>query len=325
MRLSRTHFVVGTRGSKLALEQAKYIAARIRNIRPNLEVEVKVVETSGDKMKDVALAKFGGKSLFTKELDQKLLDYHIDIAVHSAKDVPADLDEDLMIAATPVREDVRDAMILREGSSLDDIPEGALIGTSSLRRRAQLLRLRPDLKVVALRGNIETRISRVLDDKKVDGIILATAGLNRLGLRDKISFHFDPNQMITAAGQGAIAVVSRKEDFYTRDIVNELSLKNTFDSVAAERMVMAELGANCQAPIGVFARLMPTEPPVMRIDAFVSNLDGSKMIKLEHSGMARDYEKVAKELVQSLKDAGAEEVLSNAAKEYESMTDEVIS
>lgn len=323
MRLSRTHFVVGTRGSKLALEQANYVAALIKNTRKNLEVEVKVIKTSGDKIQDVALAKIGGKGLFTKELDKELLDYHIDVAVHSMKDVPAELDERLMIGSMPLREDVRDCVVMREGSRLDDLKEGARVGTGSLRRRAQLKRLRPDLELVNIRGNINTRLAKVLETKELDAVVLAAAGLNRLNLKDKISFYLNPEQMISAIGQGAIGIVCRTEDFYTQDIISEFSSKSTFNAVMAEREIMKKLEGGCQAPMGAFARELPTQPKMLRIDAFVSSLDGSKRIKLEHSDLAQNYEECGKHMADMLLDAGAQEILDAASKEYETQDDHV--
>lgn len=323
MRLSRTHFVIGTRGSKLALEQANYIAALVRNARKNLEVEVKVVKTSGDVIQDVALAKIGDKGLFTKELDKELLDYKIDVAVHSMKDVPTQFSDRLMIGSMPLREDVRDCVIMREGSSLDDLAKGARVGTGSLRRRAQLKRLRPDLELVNIRGNLPTRIAKVLETKELDAVVLAAAGMHRLNMKDKISFYLSPEQMIPAIGQGAIGVICRTEDFYTQDIISEFNSSSTFHSVMAEREIMRRLEGGCQAPLAAFARELPTQPKMLRIDSFVSSLDGSHRIKMEHSDKANNYIECGQEMANMLIDAGAQEVLDAAAKEYEAKDDHV--
>lgn len=308
MALSRNRFVIGTRGSALALVQANYIAALVRQARPHLEVEVKVIKTTGDKIRDVALSKLGSKGLFTKELELELLEGTIDCCVHSMKDVPTELPQGLVIGSMPLREDMRDVLVSNVGATLEELPSGARVGTGSLRRRAQLKALRPDLELVELRGNLDTRLKKV-EEGQLDAAILAAAGIKRMGWQERITAYLQITDMVPAVGQGAIGVEIREEDLFTRDIVETFDHRPTHKSVEAERILMNALEGGCQVPMGAFARVLPTTHNAFRIDAFVSSLDGSRMIKMGKSGPEADSEFVAKDLAFELLKAGAAQLL----------------
>src|SRR5262245_39416429 len=242
--------VIGSRGSKLALWQSEHILARLIELNPQLAIRIEVIKTTGD-VKPDPLSQIGGKGVFTKELEDALLDGRIDIAVHSLKDLPTILPEGLAISAICEREDPRDALVLRiseEVESLMDLAQGAVVGTSSPRRVAQLKLLRPDVAVRELRGNVDTRV-RKLDEGQYDALILATAGLSRLGLQDRISLRIPVNEMLPAVGQGAIAVETKSDNEYAAQVVAELSHHETRLACEAERSLLRNLGGGCQLPI----------------------------------------------------------------------------
>ncbi len=306
---SRNSFVIGTRGSALALKQAEYIAALVRNLRPQLEVEIQVVKTTGDKILDVALSKFDSKGLFTKELEIKLLDEEIDCCVHSMKDVPSLLPEGLEIACIPLREDVRDVLVSynHEAQSIMELKEGARVGTGSLRRRAQLRALRPDLNLVELRGNLDTRLAKV-EQGELDAAILAAAGIRRMGWTSRISAYLDLDEMLPAVGQAAIGVEIKSQDLFSATILEQFNHKSSFRSVMAERIVMKELEGGCQAPLAVFARVLPDDK-TMRIDAKVLSLDGKQVLRSEISGNKKEYEQLAYTVVDELRTQGVSKLL----------------
>ena len=253
MASSREKLVIGTRGSKLALWQSEYIKGLVEGIT-GLPVELKIIKTTGDKILDVPLAKVGGKGLFTKELEVELLAETVDLCVHSMKDVPTELPEGLYISATPARVDPRDALVSGAGYSLDTLPQGARVGTSSLRRVAQVRALRPDVEIVDVRGNLDTRM-RKAETGEVDVVILASAGITRMGWADRITGYIPTEQMVSAVGQGAIGIEIRENDEFMRDVCAKICDADTFTCVTSERVVMKQLDGGCQVPIGAYARL----------------------------------------------------------------------
>ena len=290
---------IGSRGSQLALWQARWIQARLAAL--GHESRIEIIHTTGDRITDVPLAKVGTKGLFTKEIEEALLRGDIDVAVHSMKDMPTETPSGLTIAAVPEREDARDAMV---GMRLDELPARAKVGTSSLRRTAQLRALRPDLAIDSIRGNVDTRL-RKLEERNFDAIVLAAAGLRRLGLESRIAEALDPAVMCPAAGQGALAVETRN-DGEAHEICRRLDHSETRAAVTAERAVLAELGGGCQVPIGAHARI---EGEVLHIDAIVVSPDGDQVVRLGASGPASDREQIGITLGRELLMAGAEDIL----------------
>ncbi|HEV2881771.1 MAG TPA: hydroxymethylbilane synthase [Pyrinomonadaceae bacterium] len=306
----REHFVIGSRGSKLALWQSEWVKARLEAQRPEAEIRIEVIKTSGDVMLNVPLAVIGGKGVFTKELEEALLAEEIDLAVHSLKDLPTTLPDNLAITAITEREDARDALILREGvaaanNSLRDLPQGAIVGTSSLRRQAQLKHLRPDVSIKDLRGNVDTRL-RKLDEGGYDAIILASAGLRRLGFERRIDASIDHAEMLPAVGQGALGIETRAHDPRTTALVSLLEHPPTRAACTAERALLFALGGGCQVPIAAHAVI---NGDTLRLDALVAALDGSRIIRdaleedIEHAARAGET------LAARLRERGAEELL----------------
>jgi len=302
----RTSLTIGTRGSKLALWQSEYIKARVEAIT-GLPVCLKIIKTTGDKILDVPLAKVGGKGLFTKEIEVELIAGTVDLAVHSMKDVPTALPEGLVIAATPERVDPRDVIVSGAGYDLTTLPHGARLGTSSLRRRSQAVALRPDLEIVDVRGNLDTRM-RKAENGEVDAVILASAGITRMGWADRITHYIDPDQMVPAVGQGAIGIEIREDNEFMQGVCNTLRDEETFICVTAERVVMRSLEGGCQVPIGAYARALGDGVLVM--DAFVGSLDGTRLIRDEVRGSIHEPEALGAILVQRLRELGADEVLA---------------
>ena len=264
--------IIGSRGSQLARWQAHWIQTRLEQLGEQCRIEI--IRTTGDKITDVALsqvgAQVGGKGLFTKEIEEALLAGAIDIAVHSLKDMPTELPDGLTLAAIPEREDPRDALI---GRKLEDLPAGARVGTGSLRRAAQLRALRPDLQIEDIRGNVDTRL-RKLDEGRYDAIVLASAGLRRLGLENRIAEIFDPSVMCPAVGQGALAVETRDDDGAAFQIAKRLEDSATRSAVTAERAVLASLGGGCQAPMGAHATVESRTILLHALDGFARRQAG---------------------------------------------------
>ena len=264
---------IGTRGSQLALWQAEYVRKRLNHHFPDRSIERKVIKTTGDRIKDRSLVGLG-KGVFTKEIEIALLDETIDLAVHSMKDLPTELPDGLCIAALPVREDPRDVLVTQSRLLLNQLPKGAKIGTTSPRRRAQLLHLRPDLQVVDVRGNLDTRL-RKLYETELDGIILAAAGIKRLIGEEIITEYFEVDQMVPAAGQGALGIEVREDDFEMKTLLDAINDSHSETEVLAERAVLGELGGGCQVPIGVNARLKDDR---LHLIATVCSPDGKHRI-----------------------------------------------
>jgi hydroxymethylbilane synthase len=295
---------IGTRGSPLALTQVDIISGLLKEEFPELEFERKIIKTTGDKITDVPLAKIGGKGLFVKEIDEAVARGDVDFAVHSMKDVPTDLLPEIEIAATPEREDVSDALISREGKTLEELPDGAVVGTSSLRRRAQLHNARPDIDIRDLRGNVDTRL-RKLREGQYDAIIMARAGLRRLGHQDDITQVLSTEVFMPSVGQGAIAVVARK-DGEVQDYLKAINHQDTMVRVTAERALLKQLGGGCQVPIGTFTRV---EDGTLHMDAVVLSPDGTQKILVQDSGPQEDAEKIGVRAGKELLKKGAAEIL----------------
>lgn len=296
---------IGTRKSLLALAQSNGIKAQLEAEYPETTVELNKILTKGDKILDVPLAKVGGKGLFVKELEEAMLTGEADMAVHSMKDVPAELPEGLHLGIVTKREDHRDAFVSNKYKKLADLPQGAKIGTSSLRRRAQLAILRPDLVIEDLRGNLDTRL-RKLDEGQYDAIILAAAGLNRLNLSDRISALFDPAEMLPAVGQGAVGIELRSDDKELLDCLNFLAHRDTFVAVTAERAFLLTLEGGCQVPIAGHCKV---DGDNITLTGLVASVDGKEVLKKTATGLAKDAETVGRNLAQELLDMGAKAIL----------------
>ncbi len=267
--------VIGSRGSALALAQTKWIKEQILSRFPDTEVSVKIIKTTADKDQSSSLRSASSIGVFVKELEQALLNEEIDIAVHSMKDVPTLIPAGLRIAAVPEREDARDAFIASHAKNLSELPKGSLVGTGSVRRQAQLLALRPDLRILDIRGNVDTRLHK-LQNGSYDAIILACAGLRRLGLQDRISSPLDFEQMLPAPGQGALAVETRANDSRTEAIAQVLNHPPTATAVLAERDFLQRMGGGCNVPIAVYAHLREN---MIEIDGLVASSDGQRIIR----------------------------------------------
>jgi hydroxymethylbilane synthase len=302
---------LGTRGSQLALWQANKVATMIGARYPGTEVELIKIKTTGDKILDSPLAKIGDKGLFVKEIETALLNGEIDIAVHSAKDMPTEIPEGLVLAAYLKRDDPSDALISANGDKLDDLREGAVIGTSSLRRRAQLLAYRPDLQFVDLRGNVDTRL-RKLYDEHLDAILLSGAGLTRLGLGDKITERIPASIIIPAVGQGLIVIEARADDLRVINFFDFINDRETALCVVAERAFSDTIGGGCQVPMGALGTL---EGDTMRLTAVVASLDGTTVLKAEIDGPADNGVELGKELAGKMIEAGASEILEEIRRE----------
>jgi hydroxymethylbilane synthase len=270
-----------------------------------LSIKIKTIVTSGDKILDSPLAKIGDKGLFVKEIENELQAEEIDVAVHSCKDLPTELPAGLMIAAYGEREDPRDVFIGRAGS-IDELPNGARIGTSSLRRKSQLLALRPDLEVVDIRGNVETRI-RKIKEQGLEGTILAAAGVRRLQREDDIGFYFSEEEIVPAVGQGIIALECRESDNTVRQILSGFDDKNAAAAAIAERALMHELEGGCQVPIGAIGSIAGE---TLTLSAFLGSLDGARTVRLKHSGPIDQAAAVGIELAHNLLGSGGDAILS---------------
>ena len=297
--------IIGTRSSKLALWQADYVAARLREAYPELTVEKRLMTTKGDKILDAPLAKIGGKGLFTKELEQAMLAGEIDLAVHSLKDMPTEVPEGLAIAAITKRADPGDAFVSNRYASLAALPAGAAIGTSSLRRRAQLLHARPDLTIRDLRGNVNTRLAK-LDAGEYDAAVLAVAGLKRLGFAARIREVLPQQLLLPAVGQGALAIETRAEDKAVRERVAFLADAGTTACAHAERAFLARVEGGCQVPVGVYAQ--PAAAGIA-VEAVIASLDGARLYRDRVEGAAADAAALGTELADRLLAAGGLDVL----------------
>lgn len=302
----KTNLIMGTRQSLLAMWQSNYIAGRLREEYPGCEVTLKKIVTKGDRILDVPLAKIGGKGLFTKEIEQELLDGTIDLAVHSLKDMPTVLPEGLCLTAITERANSGDAFVSNKYNSIEELPEGSVLGTSSLRRRAQLLARRPDLKIVDLRGNVDTRLKK-LDEGQMDAIILAAAGLTRLGHADRIKEIIPQSYCLPAVGQGALAIECRTDNFKVRQMLDFLNDTATKQATDAERAFLGLLEGGCQVPIGVHAEVNEGR---IAMEAVIASLDGSTVLRDTAEGNAADAVTLGRALGQKMLDNGGREILA---------------
>jgi hydroxymethylbilane synthase len=303
--MAEATITIGTRGSKLALWQANWVKDAISRSHPQLTVELAIIKTKGDKILDVPLAKVGGKGLFVKEIEEALLDGRIDLAVHSMKDMPAEIPAGLCIGAIPEREEPRDVLITRENRTLDQLTVGARVGTSSLRRAAQLLHVRPDLVIVPLRGNLDTRLKK-LQTESLDAIVLAAAGVRRLGLADRITQVLDEAVMLPAVGQGALCIETRAQDPRIGPIIAHLDDPATRQVVLGERAFLNRLEGGCQVPIAGHGHIGPEG---YTLTGLVCELDGSRQVKLSRTGPESRSEAIGLELAEALLARGAGEIL----------------
>ncbi|WP_067727264.1 hydroxymethylbilane synthase [Oceanobacillus damuensis] len=304
--------VVGSRQSNLALTQTKWVINQLKEAGVKNDFEIKKIVTKGDRILDVTLSKVGGKGLFVKEIEQAMYDKEIDFAVHSMKDMPSEMPEGLVISSIPVREDHRDAYIANDHVKLADLPKEAIVGTSSLRRAAQILAERPDLKIKWIRGNIETRI-RKLQEEDYDAIILAVSGLKRVGLSEElITEYLEPEICVPAVGQGALAIESREDDEEIRGILEKINDDLTTRTVTAERTFLNLLEGGCQVPIGGYAYLEEND---IVLTALVGTPDGKTILKEIVRGS--DPEAVGKEAAESLIKQGAKEIVEQVKEELD--------
>ena len=302
----KAKLTIGTRQSLLALWQSNHIAALLREKYPECEVVLKKIVTKGDRILDVPLAQIGGKGLFTKEIETELADGTIDLAVHSLKDMPTVLPEGLCLTAITERANVGDAFVSNKYASFEELPLGAVIGTSSLRRKAQLLAARPDLQIMDLRGNVDTRL-RKLDEGLYDAIILAAAGLERLGHGDCITALIPPDVCLPAVGQGALAIEARTADDEVRSMLEFLNDLPTKQSTDAERAFLGLLEGGCQVPIGVHADVAGEQ---IKIEAIIAALDGSTVLRDTITGKAEDAVALGQQLGKKMLAAGGQEILA---------------
>ncbi|GAB4388870.1 MAG: hydroxymethylbilane synthase [Thermodesulfovibrionales bacterium] len=298
--------IIATRGSKLALWQAEWVRSQILGLDSSLQVELLKIKTTGDKITDVPLAKVGGKGLFVKEIEEAMLRGEADLAVHSMKDVPTVLPDGLHLAAILVREDPRDAFISRKARSFKELPEGATVGTSSLRRACQLKSARPDLNIVSLRGNLDTRL-RKLDEGQFDAIILASAGVKRLGFEARITEVLEAGVSLPAIGQGAVGIECRRDDKYINGLIAPLNHGETATCVRAERACLKKLEGGCQVPIAAHARLVEGR---IVMEGLVSSVSGDRIIRCRMEGPSGDPAALGTAVADDLLSKGAREILA---------------
>ncbi len=301
----RSTLIIGTRGSQLAIWQAEWVQAQLNRLAPEVTVVLKRIQTSGDKIQDVPLAKVGGKGLFVKEIEEALLRKDIDLAVHSMKDMPAMLPNGLTIICVPEREDPRDALLTSDGKKLDALRLGARVGTSSLRRQSQLLHVRPDLQIEMLRGNVDTRL-RKLQENHFDAIVLAASGLKRLGWDAHITECLSVDVSLPAIGQGALGIEGREDDDFVRNLVAKLEHHQTRMTVTAERALLKRLEGGCQVPIAGHAVL---EGESLMLDGLVVSLDGKRYVRYSLSGSKFEAESIGIKVAEELLARGAQPIL----------------
>jgi hydroxymethylbilane synthase len=309
------HIIIGSRGSKLALTQSNWVKSELERCSPGLEVTIEKISTKGDKITDVPLSRLGGKGLFTKELEVAMLERRVDLAVHSMKDLPTEIPEGLMIGAVSKREDPHDILISKKNIGLHELPEGAKVGTSSLRRRAQLLALRPDLVVADLRGNLDTRLKK-LDTTDLDAIIVARAGVLRLGFTERPAQIIPFEELLPAVGQGALCVEIRENDSEVKELVAKaINDPATRYAVEAERALLAKLEGGCQIPIGAAAQVIPDDK--LELEANVCSLDGKVAIRDKLAGSTAQAEEIGLKLAQRLLSMGADKILTEIRQSLE--------
>ena len=296
---------IGSRGSPLALWQANWVKDLLLKQHSDLDVDIKIIKTSGDKIQDVPLAKIGGKGLFVKEIEEGLLKHEVDFAVHSMKDMPIDFPINLCIACVTKRENPFDALISKNDIKLADLPKGAKIGTGSLRRMSQLLNYRPDLKLIPLRGNLETRLKK-LDTEGLDAIILAAAGLIRLGWDSRIKDIISPDILLPAMGQGAVGIEARKNDVENQILLADMDDEDTHYALDAERALVSQLEGGCNVPIGAFATLAADQ---ITLTGLVASLDGKILFKKELTDIKTNAVAMGREMGDELIGMGADRIM----------------
>ena len=296
---------IGTRGSQLALFQANWVKDQLVQTHPGLKVTLIKIKTTGDKIQDAPLAKIGGKGLFVKEIEEALIQKRIDLAVHSIKDVPTEFPQGLHLSVITQREDPRDVFISRSGKTLKDLPQNAKIGTSSLRRQAQILHFRSDFEMIPLRGNLDTRLKK-LKTMNLDGIVLALAGVKRLGLEERITEIIPTDISLPAIGQGALGIETRLNDKMVEEQIQFLNDKDSWIAVSAERAFLKKLEGGCQVPIAAFGRMVDS---TLRIDGLVGTIDGKRLIRHHVEGSPEKAEHLGIELAEILLGKGAKEIL----------------
>lgn len=306
--------IIGTRGSKLALWQANFVANKLKSADQELEVEIKTIKTKGDKILDVSLAKIGGKGLFVKEIELALIRGEVDLAVHSMKDLPTEIPEELKLGAILERDDPRDALISKDGLTLAELPQASRVGTSSLRRQAQLLNWRADFTLVDVRGNLDTRI-RKMKEGQFEAIIVSSAGVDRMGWQDLITERIPPDILLPAVGQGTIAVEVRTNDDYMTGLTSIINHRPTQLAILAERALMRRLEGGCQVPVGALGK---ADDDKLELQGIVASLDGKRLLKDSIQGASAQAESLGTALADKLLAQGADEIL----KEIRAATDE---
>jgi hydroxymethylbilane synthase len=298
---------IGSRASDLALWQTHHVRDLLCALYPSLEVSIKIIQTTGDKILDSSLSTIGGKGVFTKELETALLDREIDIAVHSLKDLPTTLPDGLTLGAIPERANVEDVFLSKDKTArLMDLPDGAMIATGSMRRTAQLLTKRPDFRIVDIRGNVPTRIRKMLESNW-DGMILARAGLDRLGLTAHIAHTISLEWVLPAAGQGALGIECRSNDSETLELLAPLNHEATSQAIAAERSLLKALGGGCQVPIGTHGKIVGN---VLELSGCIAAMNGESLVRAVHTGSPTNAEQIGEELAKTLLDMGGKEMLA---------------
>ncbi len=296
---------IGTRGSQLALYQAKKVKATLENIFPELQVELKIIKTKGDKILDVALSKIGDKGLFTKEIENELIDGSVDLAVHSLKDLPTKLPDGLKLGAVLERGEFRDALVSLNGKKIADLKAGDIVATSSLRRIAGLLKINNQIVIKDIRGNVNSRLQK-MEDGYCDAMIMAAAGLQRLGLEEYITEIIDPEVIMPAVSQGAIAIETRLNDPEVDELMEKLNHLNTWNTVVAERAFLAHLEGGCQVPLGCYSRV---ENGTLNMSGFVASIDGKQYIREDISGEMTKGAELGVQMAEKMLEKGAKEIL----------------
>lgn len=316
----KNKLVLGSRGSKLALWQTNYVAGLLEKSFPTLELEIKIIETTGDAILDTALSKIGDKGLFTKQIEEKLLNEEIDLAVHSLKDLPTQLPAGLKIGAVSSRETPNDVLISAKYSSIDELPQNAKVATGSLRRKSQILAYRHDLQISEIRGNVPTRI-RKFEESDLDAMILAFAGVHRLGLDSYIKQVITPDIMLPAVGQGVVAIEIRENDDETANLLARLNDESTEKCILAERSFLRCLEGGCQVPIGGFATIQNEE---LLLQGFVGDLSGSVTLRESINGNAIEAISLGRQLAEKMIEMGASKLLSETRSEAMKTPEKVI-
>lgn len=318
--MRRDKLIIGSRGSELALWQTHFVKEKLETFFPEINLEIKIIKTTGDKMLDVALAKIGDKGLFTGQIETALLNKEIDLAVHSLKDLQTVQPEGLIIGAVTERETANDVLISKKYASLEDLPAGAKVATGSLRRKSQLLNYRPDLQIFEIRGNVPTRLKK-FEGSSLDAMILAFAGIHRLNLDARIKQIIPVEIMIPAVGQGAMAIETRRDDAEIKDFLQKLNDAATQFCVTAERAFLRRLEGGCQVPVGANAILQNDK---IHLEGMAGNLDGSVNLRGEISGEKENAENLGKELAEILIEKGANRLLEMTRQAIENIEERVI-